>query len=29
MTSKIINPHYLPELPIKVTLINFAITRRV
>ena len=26
MTSKLSNPHYLPEISIKVTLINFAVT---
>ena len=28
MTSKMANPHYLPELSIKVTLINFTVTRK-
>ena len=27
MTSKMANPHYLPELQIKVTLINFTVTQ--
>lgn len=26
MTTKLRNPHYLPELAVKVTLINFMIT---
>lgn len=26
ITTKLDNPHYLPDLNIKVTLINFAIT---
>ena len=28
MTSKMANPHYLPEISIKVTLINFTVTRK-
>ena len=28
MTSKMANPHYFPELSIKVTLINFTVTRK-
>jgi dynein heavy chain, axonemal len=28
MTTKLSNPHYLPEVCVKVTLINFGITRR-
>ncbi|KEG09899.1 dynein heavy chain [Trypanosoma grayi] len=28
MTSKLPNPHYLPELQIKVTVINFTVTQR-
>ena len=28
MTSKMSNPHYFPELSIKVTLINFTVTRK-
>ena len=28
MTSKMANPHYLQELSIKVTLINFTFTRK-
>jgi dynein heavy chain len=28
MTSKLANPHYLPELAIKVTLINFTVTQK-
>ena len=27
MTSKMANPHYLPEVCIKVTIINFTVTR--
>ena len=26
ITTKMINPHYLPELSVKVTLLNFMIT---
>ena len=26
MTTKLPNPHYLPEITIKVTLINFTVT---
>lgn len=26
MTSKMANPHYLPEVCIKVTIINFTVT---
>ena len=28
MTTKLPNPHYLPEVCIKVTLINFSVTFR-
>ncbi|XP_012946583.1 dynein heavy chain 6, axonemal-like [Aplysia californica] len=28
MTSKMSNPHYLPEVCIKVTIINFTVTRK-
>jgi dynein heavy chain, axonemal len=28
MTSKLANPHYLPEISIKVTLINFTVTQK-
>ena len=28
MTSKLANPHYLPEVTIKVTLINFTVTQK-
>ena len=27
MTSKLSNPHYLPEVCIKVTIINFTVTK--
>ena len=27
MTSKMGNPHYLPEVSVKVTIINFTVTR--
>ncbi len=27
MTSKLANPHYLPEVCIKVTIINFTVTK--
>ena len=27
MTTKLANPHYLPEIFIKVTMINFSVTR--
>jgi dynein heavy chain len=27
MTTKLRNPHYLPEVAVKVTLLNFSITR--
>ncbi len=27
MTTKMANPHYLPEICIKVTIINFTVTR--
>ena len=27
MTSKLTNPHYLPEVCIKVTIINFTVTK--
>ena len=27
MTTKLANPHYLPEIFIKVTMINFTVTR--
>ena len=27
MTTKMANPHYLPETSIKVTLINFTVTK--
>lgn len=27
MTSKMANPHYLPEICIKVTIINFTVTK--
>lgn len=26
MTTKLANPHYLPEICIKVTLVNFTVT---
>jgi len=29
MTTKLPNPHYLPEVCIKVNLINFTVTRKV
>ena len=29
ITTKIANPHYLPEVCIKVTLINFTVTMKV
>ena len=27
MTTKLANPHYLPEVCIKVTIINFTVTK--
>ena len=27
MTSKMANPHYMPEVCIKVTIINFTVTK--
>ena len=27
MTTKMANPHYLPEICIKVTIINFTVTK--
>jgi dynein heavy chain len=29
ITTKMANPHYLPEVCIKVTLINFTVTMKV
>jgi dynein heavy chain len=28
MTTKLSNPHYLPEICIKVTIINFSVTKQ-
>jgi dynein heavy chain len=28
MTTKMSNPHYLPEICIKVTIINFSVTKQ-